>query len=222
MLSTKNDRQGYFYLDKAYTLWIDQEENEQKKYIKKAILFHESRKDKRVKHWRWSCSHFNSTSVLGTKQRLFREDAKLNNVYNWVEHLSPESMYFKFSPGGSALIPASASASNFGLITLNMTSTLTFTIWVVFKKKLFSTCTRAEGNKKWVTNYVITPYIVEWYNVFTDFLKIYIANEDITSIMLSIRFLVKEAFAEGITRDVNSQFFKYIFRFKSASQACPV
>ena len=50
MLSTKNDRQGYFYLDKAYTLWIDQEENEQKKYIKKAILFHESRKDKRVKH----------------------------------------------------------------------------------------------------------------------------------------------------------------------------
>ena len=66
--------------------------------------------------------------MLGTKQRLFRGDAKLNNVYNWVGHLSPESMYFKFSLGGCALIPASASASKFGLTTLNMTSTLTFTI----------------------------------------------------------------------------------------------
>ena len=45
MLSMKNNRQGYFYLDKAYTHWIDQEENEKKKYMEKTILFHESRKN---------------------------------------------------------------------------------------------------------------------------------------------------------------------------------
>ena len=46
MLSTKNNRQGYFYLDKAYPGWIDQEEIEKKKYIEKAILLHESRKER--------------------------------------------------------------------------------------------------------------------------------------------------------------------------------
>ena len=34
--------------------------------------------------------------------------------------------------------------------------------------------------------------------------------------MLSIRFLGAEAFGEGVTRDVYSQFFKYVFIFKSA------
>ena len=33
--------------------------------------------------------------------------------------------------------------------------------------------------------------------------------------MLSIRFLGGEAFGEGVMRDVYSQFFKYVFRFKS-------
>ena len=64
-----------------------------------------------------------SICVVGTKQRLFRGDAKLNNVYVWVGSLSPKPMYFKFSCGGSALIPASASVSNFTLTTLNMTTT---------------------------------------------------------------------------------------------------
>ena len=39
--------------------------------------------------------------------------------------------------------------------------------------------------------------------------------------MLSIRFLGEEAFGEGVTRDVYSQFFKYVFRSKSAGlSAC--
>ena len=39
--------------------------------------------------------------------------------------------------------------------------------------------------------------------------------------MLSICFLGEEAFGEGVTRDVYSQFFKYVFRFKSAGlSAC--
>ena len=59
--------------------------------------------------------------LLGTKRRLFRGDAKMNNVYGWMRSLSPEPMYFKFSCGRSALIPASAPVSNFALTTLNMT-----------------------------------------------------------------------------------------------------
>ena len=46
-------------------------------------------------------------------------------------------------------------------------------------------------------------------------LKIYIENADITSNMLSIRFQGEEGFGEGVTRHLYSQFFKYVFRFKS-------
>ena len=53
-------------------------------------------------------------------------------------------------------------------------------------------------------------------NIFSDLLKIYVENADITSNMLSIHFLGEEAFGEGVTRDRYSQFFKYVFRFKSA------
>ena len=45
----------------------------------------------------------------------------MNNVYDSMGSLFPEPMYFKFSCGRSALIPASAPVSNFALITLNMT-----------------------------------------------------------------------------------------------------
>ena len=59
---------------------------------------------------------------LGTKRRLFRGNAKMNNVYDWMRSLSPQpTMYFKFSCGRSALIAESAPVSNFALTTLNMT-----------------------------------------------------------------------------------------------------
>ena len=58
---------------------------------------------------------------LGTKRRLFRGNAKMNNVYDWMGSLSPEPTYFMFSCGRSGLIPASAPVSNFTLTTLNMT-----------------------------------------------------------------------------------------------------
>ena len=94
--------------------------------------------------------------VLGTKRRLFRGDAKMNNVYDWMGSLSPEPMYFKFSCGRSALIPASAPVSSFALATLNMTEVnepLPFeedeeVTMTGFQGKLFSNCTREEREKK--------------------------------------------------------------------------
>ena len=80
---------------------------------------------------------------------------------------------------------------------------------------------RKREKEKLVTNYDIASYVVERHNVFSDLLKIYVENADITSNMLSIRFLGGEAFGEGVTRDVYSQFFKYVFRFTSAGlSAC--
>ena len=35
--------------------------------------------------------------ALRTKRRLFRGDAKMNNVDDWMGSLSTEPMYFKFS-----------------------------------------------------------------------------------------------------------------------------
>ena len=140
--------------------------------------------------------------------------------------LSSEPMYFKFSCGRTAVIPASAPVSNFALTTLNMTEIkepLPFeedeeiTMTGFQEKTVFDLHERRKSKKgKLVTNYHIAPYVVERQIVFSDLLKIYIQNADITSNMLSIRFLGEEGFGEGVTRDVYSQFFKYVFRFKSA------
>ena len=140
-------------------------------------------------------------------------------------------MYLKFSCGRSALIPASAPVSNFAPTTLNMTEVkeaLPFeedeeiTMTGFQEKTVFDLHERRKSKKgKLVTNYHIAPYVVERQIVFSDLLKIYIQNADITSNMLSIRFLGEEGFGEGVTRDVYSQFFKYVFRFKSAGlSAC--
>ena len=150
----------------------------------------------------------------------------MNNVYDWMGSLSPEPMYFKFSCGRSALIPASAPVSNFALTTLNMTEVnepLPFeeneeiTMTGFQEKTVFDLHERRKREKeKLVTNYDIAPYVVERHNVFSDLLKIDVENADITSNMLFIRFLGEEACGEGVTRDAYSQFFKYVFRFKSA------
>ena len=34
--------------------------------------------------------------ALATRHRIFRDDAKMNNVYDWVGSLSPEPMFRKF------------------------------------------------------------------------------------------------------------------------------
>ena len=148
-------------IDKAYneSLRIDQEERERKEYMEKAILLQERRKarmpvepDIEDDHVVISIRH----PQLGTKRRLFKGNAKMNNVYDWMGSLSPRPMYFKFSYGRSALIPASAPVSNFTLTTLNMTEVnepLPFEedeeiTMIGFQEKTFSTCTREEREKK--------------------------------------------------------------------------
>ena len=223
-------------IDKAYdeSLGIDQEERERKKYKEKAVLLQERRKARMPVEPGIEDDHvviLIRHPVLGTKRRLFRGDAKMNNVYDWMGSLSPEPMYFKFSCGRSALIPASVPVSNFALTTLNMTEVnepLPFeedeeiTMTGFQEKTVFDLHERRKREKeKLVTNYDIAPYAVERHNVFSDLLKIYVENADITSNMLSIRFLGEEARGEGVTRHVHSQFFKYVFRFKSAGlSAC--
>ena len=58
--------------------------------------------------------------VLATRRRIFRSDAKMNNVYDWVGSLSPEPMFFKFFCNNTAAIPPSDAASKYALTTLNM------------------------------------------------------------------------------------------------------
>ena len=103
---------------------IKRKGREKKEYMEKAILLLERRKvrmpvepDIEDDHVVTSMRH----PVLGTKRRLLRGEAKMNNVYDWMGSLSLESMYFRFSCGRNALIHAFAPVSNFALATLNMT-----------------------------------------------------------------------------------------------------
>ena len=92
----------------------------------------------------------------------------MNYVYNWMGSLSPGSMYFRFSCGRSALIPAPAPAP---LMTLNMTEVnepLPFeedeeiTMTDFQEKTVFDLHERRNREKeKLVTNYDIAPYVVE-------------------------------------------------------------
>ena len=76
-------------IDKAdnESLRIDQKERERKEYMEKAILLQERRKartpvepDIEEDHVVISIRH----PALGTKRRLFRGDAKMSNVYDWL------------------------------------------------------------------------------------------------------------------------------------------
>ena len=145
-------------IDKAYneSPRIDQEERERKEYMEKAILLWQRRKARMPVESGIEDDHVVISirrPVLGTKRRLFRGDAKMNNVYDWMGSLSPEPIYFKFSCGRSALIPASAPVSNVALTALNMTEVneplgrRNHNDWFS-RKKLFSTCTREEREKK--------------------------------------------------------------------------
>ena len=49
----------------------------------------------------------------------------------------------------------------------------------------------------------------------TDLMKIY-EDERVTSHCISVNFKREDAYDEGVTRDVFSEFSKFIFRFKSA------
>ena len=126
--------------------------------------------------------------------------------------LSSEPMCSKVSCGRSVLIPASAPVSDFALTTLNMTGVNEplpleedeeITMTGFQEKIVFDFHERRKRKKeKLVTNYDIAHYVVERHNAFSDLLKVYVENADITSNTLSIRFLGEETFGEGVTRDV--------------------
>ena len=174
LIGTSNKRQEpQNEIDKAYneSLGIDQEERVRKEYKEKAVLLQERRKARMPvepgiedDHVVISIRH----PVLGTKRRLFRGDAKMNNVYAWMGSLSPEPMYFKFSCDRTALIPASAPVSNFALTMTEVNEPLPFeedeeiTMTGFQEKTVFDLHERRKREKeKLVTNYDIAPYGVE-------------------------------------------------------------
>ena len=62
---------------------------------------------------------------------------------------------------------------------------------------------------------MITPFTVDRHNVFNDLMKIY-EDERVISRCILVNFKGEDAYGEGVTRDVFSKFFKFVFRFKSA------
>ena len=165
--------------------------------------------------------------ALATRRRIFRGDAKMNNVYDWVGSLSPEPMFFKFFCNNTAAIPSSDAASKYALTTLNMEEVdepLYFEddkeITVkgfqgADNQNVFSlNSRRLQEKEKLKLDYNIAPFTVDRHNVFNDLMKIY-EDERVTSRCISVNFKGEDAYGEGVTRDVFSEFFKFVFRFKS-------
>ena len=62
---------------------------------------------------------------------------------------------------------------------------------------------------------MITPFTVDRHNVFNDLMKIY-EDERVISRCILVNFKGEHAYGEGVTRNLFSEFFKFVFRFKSA------
>ena len=136
--------------------------------------------------------------------------------------LSPKPMYFKFSCGGSALIPASASVSNFTLTTLNMTSTWTFTIWVVFQKNCFWLAWEKKENKWKLSNWLWYSPLCCWVTQCFQWFPKNICQKWRYNQQNAVHtFCKKRGFWWSVTRDIYSEFFEYVFRFKTSNlSAC--
>ena len=105
------------------SLIADQEKDEKQDRIERSLSLQQIRKNRvpqepdiQEDHIVMSIRH----SALATRRRIFRSDAKMNNVYDWVGSLSPEPMFFKFFCNNTAAIPPSDAASKYALTTLNM------------------------------------------------------------------------------------------------------
>ena len=105
------------------SLIADQEKDEKQDRIERSLSLQQIRKNRvpqepdiQEDHIVMPIRH----SALATRRRIFRSDAKMNNVYDWVGSLSPEPMFFKFFCNNTAAIPPSDAASKYALTTLNM------------------------------------------------------------------------------------------------------
>ena len=78
------------------SLIADQEKDEKQDRIERSLSLQQIRKNRvpqepdiQEDHIVMSIRH----SALATRRRIFRSDAKMNNVYDWVGSLSPEPMF---------------------------------------------------------------------------------------------------------------------------------
>ena len=74
---------------------------------------------------------------------------------------------------------------------------------------------RLQEKEKLKLDYNIAPFTVDRHNVFNDLMKIY-EDERVISRCILVNFKGEDAYGGGVTRDVFSEFFKFLFRFKSA------
>ena len=84
------------------------------------------------------------------------------------------------------------------------------------KQNVFSLNSRRLQEKdKLKLDYNTAPVTVDRHNVFYDLMKIY-EDERVISRCILVNFKGEHAYGEGVTRNVFSEFFKFVFRFKSA------
>ena len=74
---------------------------------------------------------------------------------------------------------------------------------------------RLQEKEKLKLDYSFSPFTVGRQNVFNDLMKIYQDNR-LTSRCILVNFKGEDTYGERVTRDVFSEFFKFIFCFNSA------
>ena len=166
--------------------------------------------------------------ALATRRRIFRGDAKMKNVYDWVGSLSLDPMFLKIFCNNTDAIPPSDPALKYALTTLNMAE-VDEPLYFEDNKEItvkgfqgaddqnvFSVNSRRlQEKKKLRLDYNIAPFTADHHNIFNYLMKIY-EDERVTSRCISVNFKGEDAYSEGVARDVFSEFFKFAFRFKSA------
>ena len=212
------------------TLSANQEKDEKRDRIERSLSLQQIRKsrvpqepDIQEDHIVMLIRH----PALEKRRRIFRGDAKMNNVYDWVGSLSPEPMFLKFFCNNTDAIPPFDAASKYGLTTLNMEEGDKHLYFEDDKEitvkgfqgaddqNVFSVNSRIlQEKEKLKLDDNIAPFTVDHHNVFNDLMKIY-EDERVASRCISANFKGEDADDEGVTRDVFSEFFKFVFRFKS-------
>ena len=164
--------------------------------------------------------------ALATRRRVFRNDAKMNNVYEeWVGLLSPEPMFFIFFCNYTAAVPPSDAASKHALTTLNMEEVEEPLCFEDDKEITVKGFQRADNQNVFSLNsrrlqekenlkldYNTVPFAVDRHNIFKDLMTIYEDNR-VTSGCILVNFEGDGAYSERVTQDVFSEFFKFVFCF---------
>ena len=164
--------------------------------------------------------------ALATRRGIFRGDAKMNNVYDWIGSLSPESMFLKFFFNNTDAIPPSDAASKYAVTTLNMEEVdepLYFEDDKEITLKGFQGADdqdvfsvnnrRLQEKEKLNLDYNIAPFTVDRHNVFSYLMKIY-EGERVTSRCISVNFKGEDAYGEGVTGMYFQNFSNFNFILK--------